>query len=80
VWVGVLSNRDESPEKLTRSGYALNEQETLITPDKLLPWFRQPTASKWNYSQLCETGQPRVMKTIVDLTFRRTASFAASGI
>src|SRR5271168_5265351 len=38
---------------------ALNELQTLVTPDTLLRWHRQLVASKWNYSQRRGPGRPR---------------------
>jgi hypothetical protein len=46
---------------------ALNELETLVTPDTLLRWFRERVALKWNCSHRRGPDRPRVMKTIVDL-------------
>jgi putative transposase len=63
---------DTERRRLARKAYALgrralNELETLVTPDTLLRWHRQLVTSKWNYSQRRGPGRPRVMKTIVDL-------------
>src|ERR1039457_7601784 len=49
---------------------ALNELETLVTPDTLLRWHREVVAAKGNYSKRRGPGRPRIMKTIVDLILR----------
>jgi putative transposase len=66
---------DVERRRLARKAYALgrkalNELETLVTPDTLLRWHRQLVASKWNYTQRRGPGRPRIMKTIVDLILR----------
>jgi putative transposase len=66
---------DAERRRLARKAYALgrkalNELETLVTPDTLLRWHRRLVASQWNYTQRGGPGRPRVMKTIVDLTLR----------
>ena len=63
---------DAERRRLARKAYALgrkalNELETLVTPDTLLRWHRELVASKWNYSQRRGPGRPPTMKTIVDL-------------
>ena len=49
---------------------ALNELQTLVTPDTLLRWHRELVARKWDYSQRRGPGRSRTRKTIVDLIFR----------
>lgn len=49
---------------------ALNELETLVTPDTLLRWYRELVASKWNYSHRRSPGRPRVVETIAGLIVR----------
>jgi putative transposase len=66
---------DAERRRLARKAHALgrkalNELETLVTPDTLLRWHRQLVASKWNYTQRRGPGRPRVMNTIVDLILR----------
>ena len=66
---------DAERRRLARKAYALgrkalNELETLVTPDTLLRWHREVVASKWNYSKRRGPGRPRIMKTIVDLILR----------
>ncbi len=66
---------DAERRRLARKAYALgrkvlNELETLVTPDTLLRWHREPVASKWKLQQRCGPGRPRIMKTIVDLILR----------
>jgi putative transposase len=50
-----------------RGRKALNELETLVTPDTLLRWYRELIASKWNYSHRRGPARPRVMMAITDL-------------
>lgn len=50
---------------------ALNELETLVTPDTLLRWYRTLIARKWNYSHRRRSpGRPRTQHTIVELIVR----------
>lgn len=50
---------------------ALNELETLVTPDTLLRWYRTLIARKWNYSHRRRSpGRPRTRCTIVELIVR----------
>ena len=48
----------------------LNELQTLVTPDRLVRWYREMLAFKWNYSHRRSPGRPRVMRTIADLIVR----------
>jgi hypothetical protein len=66
---------DAKRRRLARKAQALgrkvlNELETLVTPDTLLPWYQELVASKWNYCHRRGPGRSRVMKTIVDLILR----------
>src|SRR6202035_5271430 len=66
---------DSERRRLARKAQALgrkvlNELETLVTPDTLLRWYRQPVASKWNYSHRRGPGRPRVIQKIVNLILR----------
>jgi hypothetical protein len=66
---------DAERRRLARKAYALgrralNELETLVTPDTLLRWHRELVVSKWNYSHRRGPGRPGTMKTIVDLILR----------
>jgi hypothetical protein len=66
---------DAERRRLARKAYTLgrkvlNELGTLVTPDTLLRWHRELVARKWDYSQRCGPGRPRIMKTIVDLILR----------
>lgn len=54
---------DAERRRLARKAYALgrkalNDLETLVTPDTLLRWHRQLVASKWNYSHRRGPGGP----------------------
>jgi putative transposase len=49
---------------------ALNELETMITPDTLLRWYRDLVAVKWTYSHRRGPGRPRIMRTIAQLIVR----------
>ena len=49
---------------------ALNELETLVTPDTLLRWYRHLVALKWNYCHRRGPGRPRIMKNIAELIVR----------
>lgn len=48
---------------------ALNELETLVTPDTLLAWHRKLIAKKWTYARK-GPGRPRVAQEITDLVLR----------
>jgi hypothetical protein len=48
---------------------ALNELETLVTPDTLLAWHRKLIAQKWTYAKK-GPGRPRVAQEITDLVLR----------
>src|SRR5210317_1520468 len=50
-------------------GLALNEIETLVTPDTLLAWHRKLIAKKWTYPKK-GPGRPRVAQEITDLVLR----------
>ena len=72
---GRIRFTDAERRRLARKAHALgrkvlNELGTLVTPDTLLRWHREPVASKWNYNQRRGPGRPRIMKTIVDLIVR----------
>jgi len=41
---------------------ALNELQTLVTPDTLLRWHRELVARKWGYSRRRGSGRPRTMR------------------
>jgi hypothetical protein len=74
---------DAERRRLARKAQALgrrvlNELETLVTPDTLLRWYREPVASKWNYNHRRGPGRPRVMKTIVDLILPRCRHWRTS--
>ena len=45
---------------------ALDELETLVTPDTLLAWHRKLIAKKWTYARK-GPGRPRVAQEITDL-------------
>jgi len=62
---------DAERRRLARKAFALsrkalNELQTLVTPDTLLRWHRELVARKWDYSQRRGPGRPQTMKTIVD--------------
>ncbi len=66
---------DAERRRLARKAFALgrkalNELQTLVTPDTLLRWHRELIARKWDYSQRRGPGRPRTMTTIVDLILR----------
>src|SRR5690606_24642204 len=66
---------DADRRRLARKAHALgrkalNELDTLVTPDTLLRWHRQLVAAKWNCSSRRAPGRPRTMNTIVDLVLR----------
>jgi putative transposase len=48
---------------------ALDELETLVTPDTLLAWHRKLIAKNWTYARK-EPGRPRVAQEITDLVLR----------
>ena len=48
---------------------ALDELETLVTPDKLLAWHRKLIARKWTYARQ-GLGRPRVAQEIAELVLR----------
>jgi hypothetical protein len=48
---------------------ALDELETLVTPDTLLAWHRKLIAKKWTYARK-GPGRPRVAQQITDLVLR----------
>ena len=48
---------------------ALDELETLVTPDTLLAWHRKLIAKKWTYARK-GPGRPRVAQEITDLVLR----------
>jgi putative transposase len=48
---------------------ALDELETLVTPDTLLAWHRKLIAKKWTYARKGQ-GRPRVAQEITDLVLR----------
>ena len=48
---------------------ALDELETLVTPDTLLTWHRKLIAKKWTYARK-NPGRPRVAPEITDLVLR----------
>ena len=48
---------------------ALDEIETLVTPDTLLAWHRKLIAKKWTYPRK-GPGRPRVAQEITDLVLR----------
>ncbi|MGB5277026.1 MAG: hypothetical protein WBO16_10535 [Gammaproteobacteria bacterium] len=48
---------------------ALDELETLVTPDTLLAWHRKLIAQKWTYVRK-GPGRPRVAQEITDLILR----------
>ena len=48
---------------------ALDELETLVTPDTLLAWHRKLIAQKWTYAKK-GPGRPRVAQEITDLILR----------
>ena len=48
---------------------ALDELETLVTPDTLLAWHRKLIAQKWTYARK-GPGRPRVAQEITDLVLR----------
>ena len=50
-------------------GRALDELETLVTPDTLLAWHRKLIAQKWTYAKK-RRGRPRVAQEITDLVRR----------
>ncbi|MEN8762760.1 MAG: hypothetical protein ABF290_10015 [Thiogranum sp.] len=49
---------------------ALDELETLVTPDTLLAWQRKLIAKKWTYARK-GPGRPRLAHEITDLVLRR---------
>ncbi len=66
---------DAERRRLARKAFtlgrkALNELQTLVTPDTLLRCHRELVAGKWDYSRRRGSGRPRTMKTIVDLILR----------
>ena len=66
---------DGERRRLARKAFALgrkalNELQTLVTPDTLLRWHRELVVRKWDYSQRRRPGRPHTMKTIVDLVLR----------
>jgi putative transposase len=67
---------DAERRRLARKAYALgrqalNELETVVTPDTLMWWYRQLIARKWDDSHRRGPGRPRIMSTMVDLIVRR---------
>ena len=48
---------------------ALDELETLVTPDTLLAWYRTHIAQKWTYARK-GPGRPRVAQEITELVLR----------
>jgi putative transposase len=48
---------------------ALDELETLVTPDTLLAWHRKLIAKKWTYDRK-GPGRPRLAQEIIDLVLR----------
>ena len=50
--------------------HALNQLETLVTPDTLLRWYRELIARKWNFSHRRAPGRPRTQQTLVQLITR----------
>ena len=48
---------------------ALDELETLVTPDTLLAWHRKLIAQKWTYANK-GPGRPRAAQEITDLILR----------
>jgi len=48
---------------------ALDELETLVTPDTLLAWHRKLIAKKWTYERK-GAGRPRFVQEITDLVLR----------
>jgi len=48
---------------------ALDELETLVTPDTLLAWHRKLIAQKWTYART-GPGRPRTAQEITDLVLR----------
>ena len=48
---------------------ALDELETLVTPDTLLAWHRKLIATKWTCARK-GPGRPRVAQEITDLVLR----------
>jgi hypothetical protein len=49
---------------------ALDELETLVSPDTLLRWYRELVARKSDYSDRRGPGRPRTVQTIVELVLR----------
>ncbi len=66
---------DAERRRLARRAYALgrkalNELETMVSPETLLRWYRDLVALKWNYSHRRGPGRPRIMRTIAELIVR----------
>jgi putative transposase len=66
---------DAERRRLARKAHALgrkalNELQTLVTPDTLMRCYRQLIARKWNYSHRRGRGRPRTQHTIVELIVR----------
>jgi transposase InsO family protein len=57
---------------------ALDELETLVTPDTLLAWHRKLIAQKWTYARK-GPGRPRVTQEITDLVLRMARENASWG-
>ncbi len=57
---------------------ALDELETLVTPDTLLAWHRKLIAQKWTYARK-GPGRPRVAQEITDLVLRMARENASWG-
>lgn len=49
---------------------ALNELDTLVTPDTLMRWYRTLVARKWTYVHRHGPGRPRTVDAIVQLIVR----------
>ena len=66
---------DEQRRLLAVKGRALgrkvlNEVATIVTPDTIMPWYRQLVAKKWNYSSRRGPGRPPVIRLLRKLVVR----------
>jgi hypothetical protein len=57
---------------------ALDELETLVTPDTLLAWHRKLIAKKWTYERK-GPGRPYIAQEITDLVIRMTRENSSWG-
>jgi len=58
---------------------ALDEIETLVTPDTLLAWHRKLIAQKWTYARN-GPGRPRVAQEITDLVLSMARENVSWGV